>query len=281
MDLLSAWIIGFIVVNALFSLPVAYVASQKGRSATGFFFLSFFLSFLVGILVVLALPKKESLLQITSSTGKFAKSGTEDLVKCPYCAEWVKTEAKVCKHCGREIQEDILAMMQAEIRNTKAAENKLEENQKALDKERERKAKARKDFLLDKKTILFSIIAVVVIAAISSTLIIISNIEAAKIAAEKERKTSFDYVASECLDQSVFDSGNVVISEDGKTMKLLTTSAYEMDCVSKLLVGLPLGTKQYTELPSGWSGTEVYGDITVKFNPENEHINVQMVFQKQ
>lgn len=23
--------------------------------------------------------------------------------KCPHCAEWVKPEAKVCKHCGRDI----------------------------------------------------------------------------------------------------------------------------------------------------------------------------------
>jgi hypothetical protein len=23
--------------------------------------------------------------------------------KCPWCAEWIKAEASVCKHCGREV----------------------------------------------------------------------------------------------------------------------------------------------------------------------------------
>ncbi len=23
--------------------------------------------------------------------------------KCPQCAEWIKAEAKVCKHCGRDV----------------------------------------------------------------------------------------------------------------------------------------------------------------------------------
>lgn len=27
-------------------------------------------------------------------------------VKCPHCAEWVKAEARVCKHCGRDIGEE-------------------------------------------------------------------------------------------------------------------------------------------------------------------------------
>ena len=28
---------------------------------------------------------------------------TKDTKKCPFCAELVKEEAKVCKHCGRDL----------------------------------------------------------------------------------------------------------------------------------------------------------------------------------
>lgn len=36
----------------------------------------------------------------------FAVSGVsrgEKNKKCPHCAEWIKAEAKVCKHCGRDV----------------------------------------------------------------------------------------------------------------------------------------------------------------------------------
>jgi len=28
----------------------------------------------------------------------------ESMIKCPYCAELIKKEAKICKHCGKEIE---------------------------------------------------------------------------------------------------------------------------------------------------------------------------------
>jgi len=31
-------------------------------------------------------------------------TGKDDrMVKCPHCAEFIKAEAKVCKHCGRDV----------------------------------------------------------------------------------------------------------------------------------------------------------------------------------
>ena len=59
---------------------MAYAAASKGRSPVGFFFLSFFFSFLVGILVVLAVPRVESRMVVTSETGAFARKGTEGLL---------------------------------------------------------------------------------------------------------------------------------------------------------------------------------------------------------
>ena len=57
------WLLAVFITNSFLSIAVSYVAASKGRSAGGFFFLSFFFSFLVGILVVLALPKLESFLE--------------------------------------------------------------------------------------------------------------------------------------------------------------------------------------------------------------------------
>ena len=32
------------------------------------------------------------------------KTDQRDTKKCPYCAEYVKVDAKVCRYCGREIE---------------------------------------------------------------------------------------------------------------------------------------------------------------------------------
>ena len=72
MEIFVGFFIAYIITNAIFAIPVAYVASSKGRSASGFFFLSFFFSFIVGILVVLAIPKVESK-AIVGTSGVFAR----------------------------------------------------------------------------------------------------------------------------------------------------------------------------------------------------------------
>jgi hypothetical protein len=41
----------------------------------------------------------------------FASGGSDRLKKCPYCSEWVKPDAQVCKHCTRDISPR--AMVQA------------------------------------------------------------------------------------------------------------------------------------------------------------------------
>ena len=76
----------------LLSIVIGVVASSKGRSGIGYFLLSFFLSPLIGLIIVLVLgPKEQSLL----------KKGI--VKKCPFCAELVKHEAIVCKFCGRTL----------------------------------------------------------------------------------------------------------------------------------------------------------------------------------
>jgi hypothetical protein len=75
---------------------IAVVASGRGRSGLGFFFLSFFLSPLVGFIVLMVSKPNQQVLEQRALAGG-------ELRKCPACAELVKTEALICRYCGREL----------------------------------------------------------------------------------------------------------------------------------------------------------------------------------
>lgn len=64
----------------VFAILAGYLASTKGRSGFGWFFLALFISPLIAFIAIL----------IAGESGK----------KCPACAETVKLEALKCKHCG-------------------------------------------------------------------------------------------------------------------------------------------------------------------------------------
>ena len=86
------WILLWIVLSAL----VGAYANSKGRSAIAYSLLSLILSPIVGIiLAIVAEPDFDKLEKRAVSAGKHRK--------CPYCAEWVKKEANICKHCGKEL----------------------------------------------------------------------------------------------------------------------------------------------------------------------------------
>lgn len=93
---------GFFFLNIFLAGVVAYVASTKRRSPYAFFLLSFFFSFIVGIIVVLAI-----------APGNRAKKG-EVRANCPYCKEGINALATVCKHCGREIEPQTALIAEAE-----------------------------------------------------------------------------------------------------------------------------------------------------------------------
>jgi len=76
---------GVLIAWLLLSFAIMLYADRKGRSRLGFFFLSLFLSPLVGfVLLAASRPNPEK----------------QGLRKCPQCAEFVKQEALKCRFCA-------------------------------------------------------------------------------------------------------------------------------------------------------------------------------------
>lgn len=69
----------------------AMIASNKGRGTGNWFVLGFLFSIAAIIILLILKPIEENV----------AKK--EGLMKCTKCAEWIKREATVCKHCGHDI----------------------------------------------------------------------------------------------------------------------------------------------------------------------------------
>ncbi len=118
MDLIAffgTYLFVILVIQGLLALIPAYIAREKGRSFGAFWALGFFATVIVGLIAVLAMPALSAEERIRRA-GDSGSALNPEMLKCPFCAEFIKSEAILCKHCGQSVEKEFAN----EIRNRHA-----------------------------------------------------------------------------------------------------------------------------------------------------------------
>ena len=92
-----------LVVAVLLGLIPAKIAQSKGY-AFGKWWVYGFLIFIVAIIHACVL-KPKNISSGTSESGNIDTTTAEGTKKCPFCAETIKTEAKICRFCSKELEQ--------------------------------------------------------------------------------------------------------------------------------------------------------------------------------
>lgn len=93
-----------LLIAMLIGLVPAFIAKNKGRSFGLWWFYG-------AALFIIALPHALMLHQ-SQAEKEQRRINEEGLKKCPYCAELIKYDAKVCRFCNRDLSDYVPATAQ-------------------------------------------------------------------------------------------------------------------------------------------------------------------------
>lgn len=88
----------YIILWIGLSIAIGFINQSRGNGFITGLLLSLILSPLIGFIIVIVTKENTAKLE----KAQIAKG---KLKKCPKCAEVIKSEAVICKHCGHEFNE--------------------------------------------------------------------------------------------------------------------------------------------------------------------------------